>query len=82
MFSHYAGSYATMRPEWSKGWAYTDSAAWEDYTTISTTIPNIYREGKISQEKDWDKAIKTLNKYDPNRIFSSALLDKLLPSGV
>ncbi|MCG1055192.1 FAD-binding protein [Mycetohabitans sp. B5] len=82
MFSHYAGSYATMRPEWSKGWAYTDSAAWEDYTTISTTIPNIYREGQISQEKDWDKAIKTLNKYDPNRIFSSALLDKLLPSGV
>ncbi|MCG1018975.1 MULTISPECIES: cholesterol oxidase substrate-binding domain-containing protein [Burkholderiaceae] len=82
MFSHYAGSYATMRPEWSKGWAYTDSAAWNDYTTISTTIPNIYREGQISQEKDWDKAIKTLNKYDPNRIFSSALLDKLLPSGV
>ncbi|MCF7696249.1 FAD-binding protein [Mycetohabitans rhizoxinica] len=82
MLSNYAGSYATMRPEWSKGWAYTDSSAWEDYTTISTTIPNIYREGQIDQEKDWDKAIRTLNKYDPNRIFSSALLDKLLPSGV
>ena len=48
MFSHYTGSYAAVRPEWSKGWAYTTSAAWADSTVLGTTIPNTINAGQSS----------------------------------
>ena len=35
----YTGSYATVRPEWSKGWAYTDSGPWRDPATLGGTVP-------------------------------------------
>ena len=78
MLSNYSGSYATVRPEWSKGWAYTNSAAWQDSTMLGTTIPNLYRDGQPATS-NWDTAHNTLNQYDPQRIFSSPLLDQLLP---
>ncbi|MGU7843919.1 cholesterol oxidase substrate-binding domain-containing protein [Burkholderia sp. AW33-5] len=78
MLSNYAGSYATMRPEWSKGWAYTNDAAWQDSTMISTTIPNLHREGQ-PPISGWDTALNTLQRYDPHRVFSSPLLDQLMP---
>ncbi|WP_407655506.1 cholesterol oxidase substrate-binding domain-containing protein [Burkholderia alba] len=78
MLSNYTGSYATLRPEWSKGWGYTDTAAWDDDTMLGTTIPNLHREGQPAAS-GWDAARNTLNRYDPHRIFSSPLLDRLLP---
>ncbi|MFL9875225.1 cholesterol oxidase substrate-binding domain-containing protein [Paraburkholderia megapolitana] len=78
MLSNYTGSYATVRPEWSKGWAYTNSAAWQDSTMLGTTIPNLYRDGQPATS-NWDTAHNTLNQYDPQRIFASPLLDQLLP---
>ncbi len=45
MFAHYTGSYAAVRPEWSKGWAYTDSAAWSDPTMLTSTIPAAVERG-------------------------------------
>ncbi len=78
MMSNYAGSYATVRPEWSKGWAYTNTAAWQDAMMIGTTIPNLHSDGQ-SSSSTWEAARKTLARYDPYRIFSSALLDRLLP---
>jgi FAD/FMN-containing dehydrogenase len=78
MLANYAGTYATVRPEWSKGWAYTDTGAWRDDAMLTTTIPNLYREGQPAAA-GWDAARATLDRYDPGRIFASPLLDRLLP---
>jgi FAD/FMN-containing dehydrogenase len=78
VFSNYSGSYAAARPEWSKGWGYTNSAAWADPTMIGTTIPNALRAGQAPGDT-WDTALATLDAYDPSRIFSSPLLDTLAP---
>lgn len=78
VFTNYSGSYAMVRPEWSKGWGYTDTAAWSDPTVLSSTIPDAYRAGQPAGD-NWDTAHATLNQYDPYRIFSSPLLDSLLP---
>ncbi|WP_186119589.1 cholesterol oxidase substrate-binding domain-containing protein [Burkholderia gladioli] len=78
MLSNYSGSYATLRPEWSKGWGYTNTAAWQDATMIGTTVPGLYRDGQPASS-NWDTARATLDRLDPSRIFSSPLLDKLLP---
>ena len=77
-FAHYSGSYAAIRPEWSKGWAYTDAAAWDDSTMLTATIPDLYRVGR-GQGDNWDWACRTLNDYDPHRVFSNPFLDTLLP---
>lgn len=78
MLSNYSGSYAAPRPEWSKGWGYTDTAAWQDATMIGTTIPGLYRDGQPASS-NCDTARTTLDRLDPSRIFSSPLLDTLLP---
>ncbi|HEY3599458.1 MAG TPA: cholesterol oxidase substrate-binding domain-containing protein [Paraburkholderia sp.] len=76
MLANYAGSYATVRPEWSKGWAYTDLAAWQDPAMLGSAIAQLHSEGQPSAST-WHAARATLDKYDPQRIFSSALLDRL-----
>jgi FAD/FMN-containing dehydrogenase len=78
MLSNYAGSYATVRPEWSKGWAYTDGAAWQDMPLIGSAIPAAFSEGQPANGR-WDAARAVLNRYDPQRIFTSPLLERLLP---
>jgi FAD/FMN-containing dehydrogenase len=78
MFANYTGSYAAVRPEWSKGWAYTSSSAWADGTVLGTTIPNAYRAGQPAGD-NWDTARATLNAFDPHRIFSNGFVDRLLP---
>ncbi|MDP5008552.1 MAG: FAD-linked oxidase, partial [Glaciimonas sp.] len=74
--ANYTGSYATMRVEWSKGWAYTDQAGWADSTMLQTTIPNMLRDGQATNS-NWDTEHTLLDKYDPFRIFTSPLQDKL-----
>lgn len=76
--SNYTGSYAAVRAEWSKGWAYSGSAAWADPTVLGTTIPDSYRIGQ-ARDDNWDTALATLNRYDPGRIYSNPFLDTLLP---
>jgi len=78
MISNYSGSYAMVRPEWSKGWGYTTTAAWSDPTMLTTTIPNDYRAGQTAGD-NWDTALATLDHYDPYRVFSSPLLDVMAP---
>ncbi|PCE29944.1 cholesterol oxidase substrate-binding domain-containing protein [Burkholderia ubonensis] len=78
MLSNYSGAYATVRPEWSKGWAYTDTAAWQDDTMLATTIPNLQSAGQPAAS-NWEAARATLERYDPQRIFRSPLLDRLMP---
>jgi FAD/FMN-containing dehydrogenase len=78
MFSNYTGDYAMVRPEWSKGWAYTTRAAWADPTMLGTTIPNTLRAGQNVGD-NWDSALATLDVYDPYRVFSNPFLDSFMP---
>lgn len=78
MFSHYTGSYAAVRPEWSKGWAYTDTAAWSDPTMLSSTIPDAIDAGQSAGD-NWNSALATLDAYDPYRVFSNAFLNTFMP---
>lgn len=78
MFSNYTGSYAAVRPEWSKGWGYTSDGAWTDSTMIASTVPNAFRSGQAPGD-NWDSALATLSAYDPHKVFSNAFLDTLLP---
>ena len=75
--SNYSG-YATLRPEWSKGWAFTDEAIWADRRSLSKRIPRSLTLGRRADE-DWDWARARLNRYDPHRVFSNHFLDRLLP---
>ncbi|MFF8288745.1 cholesterol oxidase substrate-binding domain-containing protein [Streptomyces sp. NPDC016309] len=67
---------ATVRVEWSKGWAYTDSAAWAAPEILTGAVPDSHRAGG---GPGWDTARETLNRLDPHRVFSTPLLDALLP---
>jgi FAD/FMN-containing dehydrogenase len=75
MFSHYSG-WATVRAEWSKGWAYTDSGAWSDPTVLHQAIPASLRDGQAPGD-GWDAAMASLDRYDPFRVFSNAFLNAL-----
>jgi FAD/FMN-containing dehydrogenase len=77
MFAHYTGSYAAVRPEWSKGWAYTDTAAWSDPTMLRTTIPAAINAGQ-SVGDNWTSALATLDGYDPHKVFSNAFLNSFM----
>ncbi len=78
MFANYTGTYAAVRPEWSKGWAYTSTAAWSDPVMLGTTIPNAYRAGQAAGD-NWDSALSALDTYDPYRVFSNPFLDSFMP---
>ncbi|MBB2911505.1 FAD/FMN-containing dehydrogenase [Streptosporangium becharense] len=77
ILGNYTGSYAAVRPEWSKGWAYSGSAAWADAHIRDTVVPGAYRAGRPAGD-DWDAAVATLDALDPHRVFSNAFLDGLL----
>ncbi|MGC0153209.1 cholesterol oxidase substrate-binding domain-containing protein [Chromobacterium vaccinii] len=75
ILSNFSGSYAAVRPEWSKGWGYSDQAAWSDANVLQATIPNAFRAGQVAN--NWDASKAALASYDPYRLFSSPLLDSL-----
>ncbi|WP_436778331.1 cholesterol oxidase substrate-binding domain-containing protein [Yinghuangia sp. YIM S09857] len=77
VFANYAGAYAQARPEWSKGWGYSGTAAWSDGTFLSSTVPNQYRAG-LPTGNNWNSAVAQLNQYDPHKVFSNAFLNSLL----
>ncbi|WP_405534164.1 cholesterol oxidase substrate-binding domain-containing protein [Streptomyces sp. NBC_00075] len=68
----YDGGHALTRVEWSKGWGYTDTAAWNDEEVIGTAVPASYGDGV------WQQAVGTLDRLDPHRVFGNAFLDRLL----
>ncbi|WP_394846449.1 FAD-binding protein [Pendulispora brunnea] len=76
IWSNYSGHYATVRPNWPKGWGFSPASGWSDRTTLTRTIPDSFRAGQAKGD-DWDTAVAILGAYDPNRIFSNAFLDTL-----
>ncbi|MCF2531105.1 cholesterol oxidase substrate-binding domain-containing protein [Yinghuangia soli] len=77
VFANYSGAYAQVRPEWSKGWGYSGTAAWADGTMLSATVPNQFRVG-LPAGNNWDAAVAQLNQYDPHKVFSNSFLNSLL----
>lgn len=78
MMGNYSGSYATFRPEWSKGWAFTAAKPYTDTAIIGTSLPNTYRAG-VPANDNWDTARAAYNAMDPARVFSNTFIDQLLP---
>jgi FAD/FMN-containing dehydrogenase len=77
IWGHYTGSYATVRPEWSKAWACTASAPWTNASILSSTVPAAVSAGQASDD-GWAAAISILAGYDPGGVFSNPFLDTLL----
>jgi hypothetical protein len=79
MLERYSGSDAAMRPEWSKGWAYTDEAAWANPTMLRETIPRAFP--RAGSAPGWAWAMATLNAHDPHRVFGNTFVDALTGAG-
>ncbi|MFJ9245552.1 cholesterol oxidase substrate-binding domain-containing protein [Streptomyces sp. NPDC101776] len=67
----YDGADALTRVEWSKGWAYTEQAAWSDEEVLGTAIPGSFGESV------WGQAAGTFDRLDPHGVFGNAFLDRL-----
>ncbi len=76
IWSHYSGSYATVRPEWSKAWACTGSGPWTSTALLGSTIPAAVSAGQASGD-GWSTAVSILTGYDPGAVFSNPFLDTL-----
>jgi Cholesterol oxidase, substrate-binding len=77
VFANYRPPYATVRPEWSKGWAYTARGAWTNRTLLERTLPQAFRAAR-PPDRTWDAAVRTLDRLDPHAVFTSPLLRSLL----
>lgn len=75
LFTALDGERSAVRVEWSKGWAYTDTAAWTDAGVLTGTIPASHRAGG---GPGWDEAVATLDRLDPHHVLSTPFLDALL----
>ncbi|MDC0672506.1 cholesterol oxidase substrate-binding domain-containing protein [Nannocystis sp. ncelm1] len=71
LFTHYRPPYAMARPEWSKGWAFTDDGPCSDQSVLTDTIPRTFGDS-------WSWAKSRLMAYDPHRVFSNDFLDSFL----
>jgi FAD/FMN-containing dehydrogenase len=80
VLANYAGDYADVRVEWSKGWAYTSLGAWTRAGLLAGTIPESLARGQAPGD-GWSAALAALERFDPGRVFSNPFLDTLMPPG-
>ena len=78
MLGNFRGSYAAVRTEWAKGWAYGPGGAWTNPEVLGGHIPACFSDGQ-PQGDDWTAALAALDRYDPARVFSNPFLDRLMP---
>ena len=76
VFANYRPPYALARPEWSKGWAYTARGAWTNRRIIERTVPHAFRSAH--SRSAWVAAVRSLDRLDPHRVFTSPLLRTLM----
>lgn len=77
MYRNY-GSYALVRPEWSKGWGYGSTGAWTDPAMFNQRIPKSFRR-RGAKKNPWKTGAATLDRLDPYRLFTSPLVRRLMP---
>ncbi len=70
LLTAYDGTHGLTRVEWSKGWGYTDEAAWSDEEVLGTVVPSSFGAA-------WDEAAATLERLDPHRVFRAPLHERL-----
>ena len=70
VLDHFSG-WAGVRPEWSKGWGYTAAGAWRDDAFLDG-LPARFPAGS------YQSAVASLDDLDPHRVFTNALVDRLL----
>ncbi len=76
LLSNYRGRHGLARPEWSKVWAFKPNAAYVNRRLIERGFPRRYRRGR-PRGADWDWALRTLDRYDPHRVFGNGFVDRL-----
>jgi FAD/FMN-containing dehydrogenase len=69
------GRWAAARPEWSKGWAFSETAPFADPTMLTTTLPAVVNAGR-PHHRGFDWAMRRLEAHDPHRVFSNDFLDR------
>jgi FAD/FMN-containing dehydrogenase len=83
LLSNYS-SYAIVRPEWTKTYAYTSNGSygggWTNTTLLTQTFPGTFRNHGYPSSSTWDAAVSTLESYDPYRVFTGPFLDTLMPA--
>jgi cholesterol oxidase-like protein/FAD binding domain-containing protein len=67
----------TLRPEWSKGWAFTSNGPGTNAGIIQNTIPPLFDQPDAGT---FARATATFAKYDVKRIYTDPLLDLLFPA--
>lgn len=74
MANEYSGTDALMRPEWSKGWAYTaHGGAWTDSAAFTRARTSLTPEGRAASTGTFASAADNLHELDPHGIFTTAL---------
>lgn len=75
--------YGIVRPEWTKGYAYSADGqfggAWTNDDILLETFPATWREG-YPEDNNWDSAAEQFVAMDPYGVFSNSHLDKLFPT--
>ena len=75
MHTTFDGTWATMRPEWSKTWALTPTASCADPVALDTTLPGLVSAGRAADE-DFAWAHRRLDAHDPHRVFGNDFLNR------
>ena len=70
------GTFARVRPEWSKTWGFTHEGPYTNQEFLQHTR-NSYSEER-EDDDNWNWAVETLQKYDRKNIFISPLSESLL----
>ncbi|MEU9284609.1 cholesterol oxidase substrate-binding domain-containing protein [Streptomyces sp. NPDC048275] len=76
LLATYDGEYALTRVEWSKGWAYTDEAAWSEEEVLGTAVPMSFDDGT---GPGWTEATAVLDRLDPHGVYDNTFLKRLFP---
>lgn len=71
MQRNYTG-YAAYRPEWSKGFAFSESGPCSDLDALRTTVPAMFASGSPT----WHDACAMLRALDPHGVFSNPFLER------
>jgi hypothetical protein len=78
MLRNYKPPYATVHPEWSKGWAYRPRrGAWSNASFLRELIPHEFTVRR-PRAITWQTTVNRLKELDPHEVFTSPLLNTLM----
>lgn len=76
MMQHYQGD-SLIRPEWSKGWGYSKTKAWDNVSYFEQELPRVHAQGQ-NTNLTIQSAAQVLKQYDPYDLFTSPLINKII----